>query len=658
MTMPDLDPAAPEPEPAAGAPRHPSAARRFGLAFALGILASLVLAAGSLAAYDAQHDGRILPGVRVGTTDLSGLDAEAATQALTTAYAPLGEGEVVLTAGESTVRIPFAAFDRRVDVEAMVALAMAVGRSGSPVDRAVAEVRTAIDGIDLGPIVTYDAEALRGWITRNLTVLERRPTDGTIAMTEEGVETTPAVWGRTYDPATVASQAEAAVAPIDAPAEIVIAAELQPVRPTIDDTDTALAVSKTGRMVADVVIAESATAAKEGKDRWTIKAATVRTWIDFRPTSDGRVEPVVDPAAVEASLAEVAKQVARKPKNASFLIGDGGQVVGVTASVDGRALDAATTAQRIVAALGARAAAAPEGLIEPAIAVTKPTVTTAEAEKSAPLMKVIGTWTTYFPISEKNGFGANIWIPTKDIDGYVVGPGEWFDWWKAIGPVTRERGYKDGGAIINGRTEPQGALAGGMCSCSTTLFNAALRAGLQMGARQNHYYYIDRYPLGLDATVWKSGAGSVQSMTFRNDTDAPILIRGIGWRNGSKGYVRFDLYSVPTGRKVSLSTPIVRDINPATTRTEYTSTLPAGARKQIEYPVAGRKVWVTRTVRNAAGAIIHQETYYSNYKRIDGIILVGRGSDGGPSPTPSPAPTASPKPTPAPSPTPEPSPSG
>ena len=145
-------------------------------------------------------------------------------------------------------------------------------------------------------------------------------------------------------------------------------------------------------------------------------------------------------------------------------------------------------------------------------------------------MRKISQWTTYFPISEKNGFGANIWIPARLINGYVVAPRATFDFWDAVGPVTRAKGYKAGGAIINGRTEPQGALAGGICSCSTTLFNAALRAGYEMGARRNHYYYIDRYPLGLDATVFISASGSKQTMSFTNDTDYPILIRGYGCR--------------------------------------------------------------------------------------------------------------------------------
>ena len=181
--------------------------------------------------------------------------------------------------------------------------------------------------------------------------------------------------------------------------------------------------------------------------------------------------------------------------------------------------------------------------------MTQPALTTAEAKAARPKMRMISKWTTYFPISERNGFGANIWIPARLIDGYVVAPRATFDFWDAVGTVSRAKGYKAGGAIINGKTEPQGALAGGICSCSTTLFNSVLRAGYQMGARRNHYYYIDRYPLGLDATVFISASGSKQTVSFTNDTDYPILLRGYGYRNGSSGYVRFEVFSVPTGRE-------------------------------------------------------------------------------------------------------------
>ena len=246
--------------------------------------------------------------------------------------------------------------------------------------------------------------------------------------------------------------------------------------------------------------------------------------------------------------------------------------------------------------LAGRAAGLEASEIVPTLTVTPPGLTTAQAEAAAPQMTLISSWKTYFPISDRNGFGANIWIPALTIDGTIVAPHATFDFWDAIGPVTREKGYTDGGAIINGKTEPQGALAGGICSCSTTLFNAALRGGFQMNARRNHFYYIDRYPLGLDATVFISASGAVQTMSWTNDTDYPVLIRGYKIRNGTRGYVKFELYSVPNGRKIVIGNPIVKNVKPATDTTQLTTTLAPGVRQRVEYPVDGKQVWRTVTV--------------------------------------------------------------
>jgi vancomycin resistance protein YoaR len=264
--------------------------------------------------------------------------------------------------------------------------------------------------------------------------------------------------------------------------------------------------------------------------------------------------------------------------------------------------------------------------VTPVVGIVKPQITTEQAAATAPLMKKVSEWTTYFPISERNGFGANIWIPAMDIDGYVVAPGAVFDFWRAIGPVTRARGYRDGGAIINGKTEPQGALAGGICSTSTTLFNAAMRAGLQMMARRNHYYYISRYPLGLDATVFQSSSGSVQTMSFRNDTGSPILIRAYKIRKGSSGYVKFELYGVPTGRTVNIGPEVVKNVRRAVDTVQYTASRSAGYRERLESPADGKDVWRTVTVREASGAVVRQTTYYSHYARVNGVTLVGTGT--------------------------------
>ena len=97
-------------------------------------------------------------------------------------------------------------------------------------------------------------------------------------------------------------------------------------------------------------------------------------------------------------------------------------------------------------------------------------------------------------------------------------------------------------------------------------------------------------------------------------------------KEGNRGYVKFELYGVPDGRTVVIGPPTVKNVKKASDSTQLTSTLAPGARKRIEYPVDGKQVWRSRTVYDAAGTIIHQETYHSNYARITGITLVGKGT--------------------------------
>src|SRR5262249_28207716 len=248
-----------------------------------------------------------------------------------------------------------------------------------------------------------------------------------------------------------------------------------------------------------------------------------------------------------------------------------------------------------------------------------PELTTAEAQAQASKFKLLSTWTTYFQPAGHNGFGANIWVPAGYLDNQVVQPGATFSFWDRVGPVTLARGYKLGGAIGNGHTEEGVAIGGGICSTSTTLFNAALRAGLKIGERSNHYYYITRYPVGLDATVSKTSGGGEQDMTFTNDTKYPILIKS--FKTG--GSVTFSLYGIPTGRTVTVSKPIITNYTKATSQVIHVSTLPAGRLVRIEYPDDGFNASVTAFVRDASGHLISNRTYISHYGTVTGIQYLG-----------------------------------
>ena len=231
----------------------------------------------------------------------------------------------------------------------------------------------------------------------------------------------------------------------------------------------------------------------------------------------------MDPVALGSVLADLAKAIDRDAADASYAFGSTIKVVPATT---GRALDQGGAATAVREALATRAAGGDPGPVTVPVTVTQPTLTTEMAQASVDKIVRISTWTTYYVPGISNGYGVNISIPAKKLNGLVIGPGETFDFWHDIGPVTTAEGYRAGGAIINGKSEPTGALAGGICSTSTTLFNAALRAGLQMGARTNHSYYISRYPVGLDATVFADSA-SVTTMSWTNDTPYPVIIRGI-----------------------------------------------------------------------------------------------------------------------------------
>src|SRR5215204_6648093 len=123
---------------------RPSGRVRFAVAFIVGLLLATVVGAGAMYAYDQQYVGRVLPGVRVGTVDLSGLEPDAAAQRLREAYGSLSEGEITLKTPEGKTTISFAEIGRGPDVEAMLAEALAVGREGNPVERVIADARTAI----------------------------------------------------------------------------------------------------------------------------------------------------------------------------------------------------------------------------------------------------------------------------------------------------------------------------------------------------------------------------------------------------------------------------------------------------------------------------------------------------------------------------------
>ncbi len=598
-----------------------------GLGLAVLVGASIVVAATS--------NGRVLPGVAIGGVQLGGLDREAAIARLDTTLPSLTGGHATLVVdGEPTI-VPYASIGRGYEIEAMADAAFAFGREGSPFVTTGARIRSLVAGTSLPILVhAYDPDGIRRVAVDTALRFNRPPVDASVALANGAFLVTPAVAGARLDPQSVTALLGAAAARPD-PADMTLDLATTSITPAV--------TTNQARAAADVATAMAGTPLgvrlDPDEDPSTITAAQLASLVTFGSRGATYVTGI-DTSAVDALVASLAPKVERKPKGAGFAFGSGGPTA-VTPAVAGRALDLRASGTALRLALERRASGATVPAVALATTVTQPVLTTAAAQAALPKMRRIGTWTTYFVPGEGNFWGANITIPANDIDGRTLAAGEWFSFWSSIGEVSKARGYGDGGAIIGGRSVKNGAIAGGICSTSTTMFNAALRAGLNMGERTNHYYYINRYPMGLDATVFRTDDYAID-MTFQNDTPDPLLIRSYT----GYGFVRFDVWGAPTGRTVSFSTPYVTNPRTASDITELDTSLRPGTAVRAEYPHNGFDVSVTRWVRDAGGTIIHEDHFFSAYKTVTGVTRVGpRPAAPPPTPAPSPPPS-SPSPSP------------
>ncbi|MCX8053155.1 MAG: VanW family protein [Armatimonadetes bacterium] len=114
----------------------------------------------------------------------------------------------------------------------------------------------------------------------------------------------------------------------------------------------------------------------------------------------------------------------------------------------------------------------------------------------------------------------NVRLATATINNIVIPPGGVFSFLRAVGPWTADRGYVRAPVSYDGELVRN--WGGGVCQASSTLYNAALLAGLEIIERHRHHWPARYAPLGRDAAV----AYSDIDLRFRNNLPKPIRIVG------------------------------------------------------------------------------------------------------------------------------------
>ena len=598
--------------------RRRSLPLRFGVSFVLGFLVAVGIGAGILYAWGQQYDGRVLPGVRVGSTELGGLTREQAEAAISNAYGSLATGQITITGPDGQMAtISYADVGRGPDTSAVVDAALTAGRHSEPLANLIGAPKAAIHGVTLDSAVAYQRDKLAAAVDALATTIDQTPADASVSVGQGGTfSVASAKGGRAVDKAALLTALDQQLASLGTPPSVTVAVPVVSLAPAVATASAEAAKAAADRMAADVVVAR-------GQDSWTIAGTSLAPLISFSTAPDGSISPVFDASGLDPILATLTKDVNQTVLDAGLKRVRGHVVVQGT-SREGRTLITAGMKAALISEIRWRQLGAKASPVKAVVKAVAPKLTLADAKAFAPKMRVISSYRVFYWVIVNNHWGGNIEAPATKIDGTVVPPGGKFDFWKVVGDLRDLPGTGPGNAIEGGKITVTGAFGGGICTTSTTLFNAAFRAGMVPIARKNHNEYITRYPAGLDATVWIVGKAK-QTMSFKNDTKYPILIQRIITQDGNRRWLTFKIWSVPNGRTVTVTNTVIKPGPSAIDTVVNDPTKPVGYFFRNNAPADGAEVWVTVSIYDH-GKLHWSKRYFSNYPAVNGVFVVGTKS--------------------------------
>ncbi len=317
-------------------------------------------------------------------------------------------------------------------------------------------------------------------------------------------------------------------------------------QPTLASLRSAISVRRAllSRSVS-IVFQDEATSADIST--WQVSLNRYPEWISFSLRGSPRFE--LDTNVIEQHIAEHAPDGLQAPSFARIIETKQDRSI-VRATVDGRVADGQSyDADRVLAAIvqayekNIDAVTVPVQHIRGAVLYDDGTTTHVLHEMG----------------SGRSEFASSPWGRKQNVrkamnekaNGIIVASNETFSYNATLGgPITKSNGWFDSLIIVNGRDlEP--APGGGICQSATTVFRAAVAAGMPIVTRKSHSLYVHYYKefgMGLDATVFPGS----QDMVFLNDTPGPLVLLGMTDEHDN---AYSTLYGVDDKRVVTMEGP-------------------------------------------------------------------------------------------------------
>ncbi len=220
------------------------------------------------------------------------------------------------------------------------------------------------------------------------------------------------------------------------------------------------------------------------------------------------------------------------------------------------------------------------------------------------------------------GFGSSNSDRTKNlengarlINGTILYPGEEFSTYEKVSPFTEENGYFLAGSYLNGSVVE--TFGGGICQVSTTLYNAVLKAELEVTERHNHSMVVNYVSISGDAAI----SGTTKDFKFKNNTKAPIYIEGY---TTDKRRIVFNIYGEeyrPEGHEVELESIETGRLAPEENIVED-PTKPIGYRA-VRGGHVGYSGEYWRIIKEDGVEVSRERINVSNYQSTPTTIFIG-----------------------------------
>ncbi len=527
-------------------------------------------------------------------TEVAGVDIgdQTSAQAEKTLESELGdrlEQPVTIVVGERRVVVDPAEAGLQIDYAATVAQA---GGEHSWDPRRLWEHYTGGTGVEA--VVSVDQGALDAIAAKVEKQAGTAPVDGSITFTSRGVVTTEPELGRGVETEQLR---DALVGGYLAEGEErTVEVEQHEVAPDIDaaDVDEARRTFANPAMTAPVTLVF-------GKSPVTLSPADYSAALAMT-AEDGALVPTLRSERLRKLVDDAVSGDASQAVDATVRLVDGKpKVVPAKPGVTYSPADIEESFLALVVK--------PEGQRRMKVpsTVAEPDVTTAEARKLG-INRRVSTFTTHYPHAEYRN--VNIGRAAELVDGTVLQPGETFSMNDIVGERTLDNGFTAGYVISDGVLKQD--LGGGVSQMATTLFNAMFFAGLEDVEHKPHSFYIDRYPVGREATVvW-----GALDLRFKNNTDHGVLVdtEVVPSTYSREGAVTVSLYSTKTwdiesvtGERYNYRSPATRVIWDDPACEPHTGW-------------SGFDIDVTRVFRKpGSDAVVDREVFHTAYTASDSV---------------------------------------